>query len=47
MLWSACPVWLGFGDCKDLQLLGWESWCLVALWHPCAGQCMDDTSGLG
>ena len=31
MLWSACPVWLSavVCECKHLQLLGWEFWCLV------------------
>ena len=49
MLWSTCPVWLFavLCECKGLQLLSWELWCLVVLWHPCAGQCMDDTWGLG
>ena len=48
MLWSAFPVWL-FAvvcECKDLQLLGWELWCLGVPWHACAGQCLYDALGL-
>ena len=45
MLWSACPVWL-FAvvcECKDLQLLAWELWCLGVLWRSRAEQCLNDT----
>ena len=49
MIWPACPVWLIALVCEwsASQLLGWVLWCLGALWHACAGQCLDDTLGLG
>ena len=43
-----CGLAVCSGLCvQRLALLGWDLRCLVVPWHSCAGQCLDDTLGLG